>query len=293
MHGLRSANALMQQVMFIMRIAGPSIAILLVGALIVVRNHVNQTDGTSDIETRIASHFSITSDVPIKTVRMESLENHAQALREENTLPIGTVEFIRKAMSLAGIAEPPNFSYPETLRRYLHRTLNQRPAGAILGHWFIKPIMTKTFTGFAFDISLGNPDHLSFHDRDQYNVFLSLPPETPVWISEPVTWLSEFRYYVIEGEVRGEGRYDDAPDETPAPDIAIVKEMARACAGVQGAAAAFSLDVGVLDTGETALVECNDAWALGYYKGTLSHRDYILMLWKRWEQLIKTQRKSG
>jgi DHA3 family macrolide efflux protein-like MFS transporter len=32
MHGLRSANALMQQVMFIMRIAGPSIAILLVGA---------------------------------------------------------------------------------------------------------------------------------------------------------------------------------------------------------------------------------------------------------------------
>jgi MFS family permease len=32
MHGLRSANALMQQVMFIMRIIGPSIAILLVGA---------------------------------------------------------------------------------------------------------------------------------------------------------------------------------------------------------------------------------------------------------------------
>jgi MFS family permease len=32
MHGLRSANALMQQVMFIMRIIGPSIAILIVGA---------------------------------------------------------------------------------------------------------------------------------------------------------------------------------------------------------------------------------------------------------------------
>ena len=31
-HGLRSANALMQQVMFVMRIVGPSIAILLVGA---------------------------------------------------------------------------------------------------------------------------------------------------------------------------------------------------------------------------------------------------------------------
>lgn len=58
-------------------------------------------------------------------------------------------------------------------------------------------------------------------------------------------------------------------------------------AGSQDAPAAFSLDIGVLEPGETALIECNDAWALGYYRGTLSHRDYIDMLWRRWDQIAR------
>ena len=116
--------------------------------------------------------------------------------------------------------------------------------------------------------------------------FLSLSPDTPVWVSEPVTWLSEFRYYVIDGAVRGEGRYDDAPDDMPRPDYFTVGEMAAVMAKTPGAPAAFCLDVGALRSGETALIECNDAWAVGYYKGTLSHRDYVEMLWRRWEQLV-------
>lgn len=67
----------------------------------------------------------------------------------------------------------------------------------------------------------------------------------------------------------------------------LVNEMVWALACTKNAPAAFSLDVGVLDTGETALIECNDAWALGYYKGSLAHKDYIRMLWMRWEQLAR------
>jgi len=245
--------------------------------------------GTSHIESRIADQYSMVSDVPNKAVRFESLGDHTNALRLGNTLPVGSVEFMRKAMALAGIIEPANISYPEVLRGYLRREVKQRLAGQVLGHWFIKPVTTKAFTGFVFD-TLGNPEHLSGYDRAQYNVFLSLPPDTPVWISEPVTWLSEFRYYVINGEVRGDGRYDDAPDDMPAPDRSLVSEMAWLMACDNDPLAAFSLDVGVLDSGETALIECNDAWALGYYKGSLSHKDYILMLRMRWEQMIQTQR---
>lgn len=248
-------------------------------------------NGTSHMEPRVATQYAMTADVPIKAVRLESLGDHAEALRHGATLPIGSVEFVRKAMALAGVTEPENISYPEPLRPYLRREVRVRTAGSVLGHWFVKPTTTKHFTGFVFD-TLGNPDHLSDHDRAQYNVFLSLPPETAVWISEPVTWLSEFRYYVIDGEVRGDGRYDDAPDEMPTPDRFMVGEMAAAMAKVPGAPAAFSLDVGVLDSGETALIECNDAWALGYYKGTLSYRDYIMMLWQRWEQLARTRKES-
>jgi hypothetical protein len=241
--------------------------------------------GTSHAEERVAALYAMTADVPLVTARLENLDAHADALRAGLTLPVGTVEFVRKAMALAGIAEPQNRSYPECLKPWLRREVTQRRAASVIGHWFIKPMTTKTFTGLVVD-TLGNPDHLSLHDRAQYNAFLALPAETMIWVSEPVTWLSEFRYYVVDGEVRGCGRYDDGPDDMPEPNLRDVVEMAATMSNVPDAPAAFSLDVGVLESGASALIECNDAWALGYYRGTLSHRDYVHMLWRRWGQLV-------
>jgi hypothetical protein len=242
--------------------------------------------GTSHKEPIVAHQYAMTSDTPIASVSFDKLEDYSAALREGATLPIGTVEYIRKAMSIAGIVEPENLTYPDILLPYLRRQVKLLPAGSVIGHWFIKPTTTKAFTGFVFD-TLGNPEHLNGYDRIQYQAFLSLPPETPVWVGEPVSWLSEYRYYVIDGQVRGEGRYDDAPDDMPSPDLDLVCEMAALMASGPNAPAAFSLDVGVLSSGETALVECNDAWALGLYKGTLTRADYIELLWLRWGQLFK------
>jgi hypothetical protein len=240
--------------------------------------------GTSHKEPIEAIQYAITTDTDIVSVSLENLADHADLLRQGATLPIGTVEFIREAMALVGIAEPENLSYPDMLKPYLFRQVKRLEAGRVIGHWFIKPTTTKAFTGFVCD-TLGNPEHLNGYERIQYQAFLSLPPETPVWVSEPVTWLSEVRYYIIDGKVRGEGRYDDAPDDMPMPDRELVNQMAALMAAAENAPVAFSLDVGVLDSGQTALVECNDAWALGFYKGTLSRAAYIELLWRRWQQL--------
>jgi hypothetical protein len=191
-----------------------------------------------------------------------------------------------------GIREPDNFSYPEALWPYLNRAVFQCRIGNVEGNWFVKPIETKSFTGFVYD-DKQDVIHLSEHDLEQRDVLLSLPPETPVWVSEPVTWLSEFRYYVIDGEVRGEGRYDDGPDDVPVPDYFMVMEMVETLSRQQDAPAAYSLDVGVLSSGETALVEVNDAWALGFYTGSLSYRDYIEMLWRRWDQLARKRERDA
>lgn len=237
----------------------------------------------NSVEGRIISQYAMTTDTPMQVVRIEDLGRHRKALRTGLALPVGSVEFVRAAMALAQIPEPANLSYPEALRAFLSRTVTLLPAGAVSGRCFIKPTETKAFTGFVCDTQTA-PDALDAHDRQQFLAFSDLAPDTPVWVSEPVTWVSELRYYLVNGEIRGAGRYDDGPDDAPEPDPAVVDAMVR-CLAAQPAPAAFALDVGVLDTGATALVECNDAWALGFYRGTLSARDYVQMLWVRWGQL--------
>lgn len=241
--------------------------------------------GLSQRETRIAAQYALSHGLQSLVSSTESIDAHASILQSGKALPVGTVDFVRKSMRLAGIREPGSLSYPHPLRFALRRKVLQCLAGEVAGHWFVKPVATKRFSGFVLD-PRSSPDQWPECDRVEYAVFQSIPPETPVWISAPVCWRAECRYYILDGEIRGYGRYDDGPDEWPEPDLRKVRAWVRDWASCSGTPVAFSLDAGVLETGETALVECNDAWALGFYTGTLSFSDYILMLSSRWSELL-------
>jgi|SRR5579883_2282223 len=243
-------------------------------------------------EERIAHQVALIEDIALKMMSLAEIDGCGAELCAGRVLPIGGVEFVRRAMTLAQVAEPPNLTYPEVLRPYLRREVRMRPAGSVIGRWFVKPTTTKAFTGFVFD-TMGSPEQLSCHDREQYEAFMALAPDVPVWTAEPVRWVSEVRYYVERGEILGEGRYDEGPEEVPLPDLPTVREMAGHLAVSPEAPSAFAIDVGVLECGTTALIEVNDAWALGYYSGTLSPRRYIEMLWTRWRELFESNRGIG
>lgn len=226
-------------------------------------------------------------DIPVQSCSIEHLDNWKDPLstaKDILTVPIGSVEFIRRAMSIAGLKEPPPLSYPEALQPFLRRTVRLGTAGETPSGYFVKPVATKLFTGFlvpgSSEITL-----LDEHTREQYQVFLSLPNDTPVWISEPVEFISEHRVYILNSEIVGIGRYDDGEDDSSSPLIETIGEMLDTFEGGGRAPVAYSIDAGVLTDGTTALVECNDAWALGYYKGTLSPKDYLRMLIARWSQI--------
>ncbi len=242
-------------------------------------------------EERLAHQVAMLEDLPLCAVGIEGLEQYAAQIAGGGWLPVGSVEFVRRAMVLAGIEEPENLSYPPQLRPYLHRLLERRVAGTVMGRWFVKPVATKTFTGFVLD-TLGDPADLGEHDRAQCEAFLALDPAACVWVSEPVAWRSEVRFYVLDGQIVGEGRYDDGPDDALLPDAAVVREMASRFSATPGAPVAFALDAGVLECGATALVELNDAWALGFYSGTLKPDRYLNMLWRRWRQLAAPGRRQ-
>lgn len=209
---------------------------------------------------------------------------HTKALKE-GAMPVGSVEYVYEAMRLAGVKPPENMSYPDGCQPYLHRDIKQRPAGEVIGRWFVKPLQTKAFTGFVFD-TMDDPSTLSDHDREQHAAFSDMPADALVWVAEPVQWLSEWRYYVHGGKIVGEGRYDPTgEDDAPMPDLAVV----NACIHDMAVPHNYALDFGVLSTGETAMVEANDAWAIGLYGREMPNHLYFEFLRARWTDLLSTQ----
>lgn len=206
----------------------------------------------------------------------------SQSQITKEIVPVGTVEFVQSVAKLHKINLPQNISYPSCLNGFLKRKLFLNNLGEVRffnemvinptqkDDYFIKPrFEIKTFTGGKVSEVLHQLNHL---DND-----------FPVWVSEPVKFISECRYYIINNKLVGYGRYDDNENEIE-PDIALVNKAIQVMSE-NNAPSGYALDFGVLDNGETALVEANDGWALGYYKGTCSYLNYSTLLYHRWIEL--------
>lgn len=222
-------------------------------------------------------------DAPaVLRAQAEDLQHHAPRLRSGGFMPVGSVEYVRAAMAIAGIEEPQCDPYPPALQPWMGRTLALATAAEVLATatpLFVKPArQLKAFDGFV----LRRDEPPQEHAQEQLQALCALPPDTPVWTSDAVTFLSEWRFYVQDQQILGSGRYDpDGEEDAPAPDRAAVLQAIAA----YGRTGCYALDMGVLADGKTALVEVNDAWATGLYQGALTPADYFAWLTGRWLEL--------
>ena len=171
--------------------------------------------------------------------------------------------------------------YPESLSKYLHRNIWISTMAEIRSKLFdtgqIDPVFIKPkdslkkFTGFVITCI----DDLMYTNHAGNN--------TSIYCSEPVIWLSEFRCPVINEEVRGMFRVPYTCHDTDVhPDFNVVQQMAD---DFKDSPKAYCLDVGVLSTGETALIEVNDGFSVGMYG--MSKELYAELLQTRWKELAE------
>lgn len=116
--------------------------------------------------------------------------------------------------------------------------------------------------------------------KETFFVFKDLPDDTPMFFSKVVNFISEYRGYVIDGQLKGLKHY--MGDFRIYPDVKIID---AAIAAYKSAPVGYSIDFGVTDKGATLLIECNDGWSLGNYG--LNHTTYATLLLKRWIEMTK------
>jgi hypothetical protein len=190
-----------------------------------------------------------------------------------------TPEFVPSATRglVAGMTEfdllfdLPHLDYPNELREFLGRsvqTVTREGAETHKEPIFIKPVEEKAFTGFVWRAQ--NPPIM----------YQAYPKDGLVWISDPVSFVSEYRCFVMDGRILDVRLYKG--DWSQAPDKRIVE---RAVDAYKGAPRGYALDIGVTDDGQTLLVEVNDGFALGHYG--LKPRLYAELLEARWEELVR------
>ena len=196
-------------------------------------------------------------------------------IKDELIVPIGSVQFIKKVCDVTGVKLPEPLNIPDSLLSLTNRKVWSCKRSEIGDRFplFVKPKSElKLFTGFVAE-----------SERDFY-----LYPELAKWDGDLMcseimdSILSEWRCYVIEGKVYNCSCYSG--DSLVFPDRMIIEQ--GLIARYQDAPAGYALDVAVTASG-TELIECNDAWSLGYYGGEFT--DYFKMVKLRWLQILKTQ----
>ncbi len=191
------------------------------------------------------------------------------------TITVGSVMFVRSALRRLGV-DPAPLDYPTRLTPYLGRKIWQTTWSEVRARIddpgepvFVKPVeQDKAFTGYVV---------AAFRDLIRTAKW---PGEMKLWASTPLSFISEWRYFVRQGKIIGVGHYKGDP--MIYPDARIV-QSALVDYG-SDAPSAFGIDFGVAETGGTHLVEVNDGFSLGCLG--LGPLAYSGLLEERWQQLV-------
>lgn len=139
---------------------------------------------------------------------------------------------------------------------------------------FIKPAsQIKAFTGFV----ARNPND-AYICTEGYRGDLI--------IQTPVSIVSEYRMYINNHSIMGMRHYQG--DCTRFPETKFIRDCFEYSKSVLDYHS-YTLDFGVLDSGETILVEPNDGWAIGNYG--IEPRDYWRFVKDRWLQITGIRKK--
>ncbi len=209
-------------------------------------------------------------------VRLFTPDSFDEITLAPGDIVVGGIGFARKGMKRLGFSVPDLDSLPAALMPFAGRRIWTAPLREVRNAVqdgtaiFIKPrpVRLKLFNGQMLS---------SFADLIQT---AHVPDDEEVICAEPVNFITEYRGFVLHGDLIDLRPYRGDPLVFPDPSVI------RAALEVQAhadAPSAYALDFGVTDDGQTLVVEINDGYAVGAYG--LSPLRYARFIATRWEEL--------
>jgi hypothetical protein len=237
-----------------------------------------QGNGKLRHEERLVVEELTHRGIPIEFYTEKRIRRRQLPLDRES-LVVGDMPCIAGALQQLSIPEPAPNDYPASLNEFLYRRIWRSTLGALEfglcdGRYpaiFAKPAnRCKRFTGCVLET--------------EYDLFKvsGVSRREELWCSEVITWLSEYRIYVVNSEIRSIDFYAGNPEITI--DLTEIDRAIELLDKAGESYAGYAIDFGVLATGETALVEMNDGFSLGAYK--IEPKNYTEMLLARWQELL-------
>lgn len=169
----------------------------------------------------------------------------------KNGIPVGDIEFIEKWLnhfynkSMIPIEIPQILRTPEFLKReYKICTPEEFPSS---GRYFIKNADKLKDWSYCGNIE---------------NIMNQLNKDTNYVVSEEVNILSEWRIYVISGQIENTSNYDGDP--TIFPDVTLIKKAITIYSAYNNSPKSYSIDVMVTSKG-TSIIEIHPFAAIGLY----------------------------
>ncbi|MFZ6770660.1 ATP-grasp domain-containing protein [Undibacterium sp. Di26W] len=239
--------------------------------------------GKLDLEQRMMADHALSMGIPVETASEKMMER-GKVQVSRDFLVMGTVPFVQHALRLLGAALPEHTPYPEVLAPWLYRKVWKEKSlrrvldrlGADGAPVFIKPASGwKRFTGFIAK----NPEDYRLS---------AVSKNMQVWVSEPIQFLSEWRVYVLRGEIQDIKFCDHGGDPALRPGLHEIESAVNTLRDHRLAPAGFVIDFGITSKGQTALIEMNDGFSFGAYDG-VSAQIYWDINWARWDELVSAQ----
>lgn len=257
------------------------------------RVFVQEFDGKLGPESKAVEDEMKSREIPVFRFSAEDIVFYGLKSLTKVDLVVGDSQCIKKALKDLKITLPEPPDYPKCLNYLLKRKIWKTTLGNIekelkemneIDEVFVKPSnQSKLFSGLIL-----NEDWLKY-------LLEEYPSNTPIFCSEKVQFLSEYRVYVIQGEIKGISNYQNSSNiEKPIPlEKKVVNNAVKLFSqkGYKGKVLdGYGIDFGVIKINEkyvTCLIEVNDGISLGFYKG-ISKKDYTNLLLIRWKQLCTT-----